>query len=66
MANRRSMPQIIHSDNAQETIMGENCIKELCHLLNTAETSHTKLASRFNITWSHSDERSHQIDEWAS
>ena len=59
MANRRSMPQIIHSDNDQEIIMGKNHIKELYELLNTAET-HTKLASRFNITWCHSAERSPQ------
>ena len=59
MANRRSMPQIIHSDNAQEIVMGKNHIKELYELLNTAET-HTKLANRFNITWYHSAERSPQ------
>ena len=59
MANRRSMPHIIQSDNAQEMIMGKNHIKDLYQILNTAET-HAKLANRFNITWYHSTERSPQ------
>ena len=59
MANSRSMPRIIQSDNAQQMIMGKNHIIDLYKQLNTAET-HTKLANRFNITWHHSTERSPQ------
>jgi len=57
MANRHSMPAIIHSDNAQEIISAKNQIKSLYETLNTAAT-HKELQNKFGITWYHSTERS--------
>ena len=57
MANRRSMPNIIHSDNASEIIKAEKYIKELYEILNTTQT-HKELLNKYNIKWYHSAERS--------
>ena len=57
MANRHSMPAIIHSDNAQEIIGAKNQIKSLYETLNTS-TTHKELQNKFGIKWYHSTERS--------
>ena len=59
MSNRRSMPLIIHSDNASEFITAKNHIKDLFSKLNTAST-HKELQNKYNIKWYHSTERSPQ------
>ena len=59
MTNRRSMPKIIHSDNAAEIVKGKKHIKSLYEKLNTAAT-HKELMTKFQITWYHSSERSPQ------
>ena len=59
MANRRGMPNIIHSDNAREMILAKEHIKDLYQKLNTANT-HKQLANKYNIKWYHSTERSPQ------
>ena len=53
MSNRRSMPLVIHSDNAKEFVSGKNKVKELYEHLNSAET-HKRLSDEFNIKWFHS------------
>ena len=57
MANRRSTPRIMHSDNASEIIQGKNHIQELYQKLNTSKT-HEALSNTYNIYWYHSTERS--------
>ena len=59
MTNRRSMPKIIHSDNAAEIGKGKKHIKSLYEKLNTAAT-HKELMTKFEITWYHISERSPQ------
>ena len=56
MSNRRSMPLIIHSDNASEFVTTKNHIKDLFRKLNTANT-HKELQNKYNIKWYHSTER---------
>ena len=57
MANRHSMPVIMHSDIANEIIGAKNQIKSLYENLNTAAT-HKELQNKLGITWYHSTERS--------
>ena len=59
MANRKSMPLTIHSDNASEFVTAKNHIKSLFNSLNTANT-HKELQNKYNIKWYHSTERSPQ------
>ena len=59
MANRHSMPSIIHSDNASEIVKAKNHIKDLYDTLNTPST-HKELQNKYNIKWYHSTERSPQ------
>ena len=59
MSNRRSMPLIIHSDNASEFITAKNHVIDLFKILNTAKT-HKELQNKYNIKWYHSIERSPQ------
>ena len=59
MSNRRSMPLIIHSDNASEFITAKNHVIDLFKTLNTAKT-HKELQNKYNIKWYHSTERSPQ------
>ena len=57
MSNRRSMPLIIHSDNASEFITTKNHVTDLFKILNTAQT-HKELQNKYNIKWYHSTARS--------
>ena len=45
MSNRRSMPPVIHSDNASEFILTRNHIIDLFRILNTAKT-HKELQNK--------------------